>query len=523
MPWMFVRIDNIDEMKLKLIAVLFLVVQAFNCFAQPSAYPTGFGFTRSAREAALKTDAPVFLSMQPYMRNDLPLSKMEGELKDSVKIYHDVAAIALRKHIFEYNEGDVHIRMNFLYNIGGGKDFTDTLNYPRSNRIISNTRGLWIQADFGEKVSVETGFYESQEYMPKYLKNYVDSLGVIPGFGRDKDFTIIRDVVDYSSSFSRITIQPRDAIRFHMGYGKHKIGNGYRSLLWSDGMYNYPYVQFDVTKGKVKYSHVWNVMQSLERLPLGDTPESTFRRKAGSFSYLSWKPSSKVELSLFESVIWNRYDASKMPQSLPVSFYSPLIGTGFAQVNSTRNNFNIGIDANVRLSKGIEVYGQAYADALGDYKKNGALQLGIQSYNLGVKNFDLGFEYNRVQSDVYSFSALYTDATHMNQTVGHPLNNMYEYVMRTRYRYGRYFARVKWNYIVQDRLEERNDEPTWINRNLKQWDVEVGYWINPKTNSEFIISYSDRIDDKSNDLVKQHATILMLGIRTGLHAVYRDF
>ena len=510
-------------MKLKIVITGLFVVQVLFCLAQPSAYPTGFGFTRSAREAALKTDSPVFLSMQPYMRNDLPLTKMEGELKDSVKIYHDAAAIALRKHIFEYKEGDVHIRMNFLYNIGAGKDFTDTLNYPRSHRLITNTRGLWIQADFGNKVSVETGFYESQEYMPKYLKNYVDSLGVIPGFGRDKDFTIIRDVVDYSSSFSRITVQPLKALRLHMGYGKHKIGNGYRSLLWSDGMYNYPYVQFDITKGKVKYSHVWNVMQSLERLPIGDTPESTFRRKAGSFSYLSWKPTTKVELSLFESVIWNRYDSNAMPQSLPVNFYSPLIGTGFTQVNSTRNNFNLGIDANVRLTNNIEVYGQAYADVLGDYKKNGALQLGLQSYNLGVKNFDLGFEYNRVQSDVYSFSALYTDATHMNQTVGHPLNNMYEYVLRSRYRYGRYFARVKWNYIIQDRVEERNDAPMWINRNLKQWDVEVGYWINPKTNSEFIVSYSDRIDDRTNDLVKQHATILMLGIRTGLHAVYRDF
>jgi hypothetical protein len=510
-------------MKLKFFVAVLFFAQVLFCFAQPSAYPTGFGFIRSAREAALKTESPIFLSMQPYMRNDLPLSKMEGELKDSVKIYHDFAALALRKHIFEYHEGDVHIRMNFLYNIGAGRDFTDTLNYPRSRRIISNTRGLWVQADFGDKVSVETGFYESQEYMPKYMKNYVDSLGVIPGFGRDKDYTAIRDVVDYSSSFSRITIQPNQALRFHMGCGKHKIGNGYRSLLWSDGMYNYPYVQFDVTKGKVKYSHVWNVMQSLERLPLGDTPESTFRRKAGSFSYLSWKPTTKVELSLFESVIWNRYDANTMPQSLPVNFYSPLIGTGFTQANSTRNNFNVGIDASVRLTKNIEVYGQAYSDVLGDYKKNGALQLGVQSYNLGVKNFDLGFEYNRVQSDVYSFSALYTDATHMNQTVGHPLNNMYEYVLRSRYRYGRYFAGVKWNYIVQNRMEERNDEPMWINRNLKQWDVELGYWINPKTNSEFIISFSDRIDDRSNDLVKQHATILMLGIRTGLHAVYRDF
>lgn len=510
-------------MKLKFFVTILFVAQVLFCLAQPSAYPTGFGFTRSVREAVLKTDSPVFLSMHPYRRNDLPLSKMEGELKDSVKIYHDFAALALRKHIFEYHEGDVHIRMNFLYNIGAGRDFTDTLNYPRSHRIISNTRGLWVQADFGDKVSVETGFYESQEYMPKYMKNYVDSLGVIPGFGRDKDYTAIRDVVDYSSSFSRITIQPNQALRFHMGYGKHKIGNGYRSLLWSDGMYNYPYVQFDITKGKVKYSHVWNVMQSLERLPIGDTPESTFRRKAGSFSYLSWKPTTKVELSLFESVVWNRYDSNAMPQALPVNFYSPLIGTGFTQANSTRNNFNVGVDASVRLTKNIEVYGQAYSDVLGDYKKNGAIQVGLQSYNLGVKNFDLGFEYNRVQSDVYSFSALYTDATHMNQTVGHPLNNMYEYVLRSRYRYGRYFARVKWNYIVQNRMEERNDEPMWINRNLKQWDVELGYWINPKTNSEFIISFSDRIDDRSNDLVKQHASILMLGIRTGLHAVYRDF
>lgn len=520
---MFERIEKLVMMKLRVLVSFLFFATVLACFAQPTAYPVGFGFTRSAREAALKTESSTFLSMQPYMRADLPIEKMEGELKDSVKIYHDVAAIALRKHLFEFKEGDVHIRMNLLYDIRGGRDFTDTLNYPRSKRIISNTRGLWVQADFGKKVSVETGFYESQEYMPKYLKNFVDSLGVIPGFARDKDFTVIRDVVDYSSSFSRITVQPNQLLRFHMGYGKHKIGNGYRSILWSDGMHNYPYVQFDVTKGKLRYSHVWNVMQSLERLPLGDTPESTFRRKAGSFSYLSWKPTSKVELSLFESVIWNRYDSIQMPQSLPISFYNPIIGSGITQVNSTRNNFNLGVDANVRLSKGIEVYAQLYADVLGDYKKNGALQLGVQSYNLLVKNFDLGFEYNRVQSDVYSFSTLYSDAMHMNQTVGHPLSNMFEYVLRTRYRYGRYFARVKWNYIVQNRVEERNGEPELISRNLKQWDVELGYWINPKTNSELILSYSDRIDDRSKDLVKQHATILMFGIRTGLHSVYRDF
>ena len=94
-------------MKLKLIITVLFFVQVVLCFAQPSAYPTGFGFTRSVREAALKIDSPVFLSMQPYMRCDLPLAKMEGELKDSVKLYHDFAAIALRKHIFEYHDTEL--------------------------------------------------------------------------------------------------------------------------------------------------------------------------------------------------------------------------------------------------------------------------------------------------------------------------------------------------------------------------------------------------------------------------------
>jgi hypothetical protein len=175
-------------MKKLLLSLVACVVISVQAFAQPTAYPTGFGFTRSARSAALQSDSLVFLSMQPYTKSDLPLSKMEGERKDSVKLYHDLAELLLRKDLLVYEADGVRVRMNLLYDFRVGSDYTDTLNYPRSKRLMNNMRGIWVQADFGKRFSVETGFYESQQYLPKYLKTFVDTTGVLPGLGRTKPY-----------------------------------------------------------------------------------------------------------------------------------------------------------------------------------------------------------------------------------------------------------------------------------------------------------------------------------------------
>ena len=508
------RFGMMNKLLLSLVACVTFSVHAF---AQPTAYPMGFGFTRSARSAALRSDSLVFLSMQPYSKSDLPLSKMEGERKDSVKLYHDLAELLLRKDLLVYEADGVRVRMNLLYDLRAGSDYTDTVNYSRGKRLVNNMRGLWVQADFGKRFSVETGFYESQQYLPKYLKSFVDSTGVLPGLGRTKPFHTTG--VDYALSFSRITCDLNTHLRASLGYGKHKIGHGYRSLLWSDGAFNYPYVQADWKAKHWRFSHVWNVLQDQTRLPLGSTPESLFRRKGGSFSLLSWKPSNRWEISLFEAVIWSKYNDNGL-QSMPLDFYSPIIGTGLINWNSKQNKLLCGLDFQHKLTNHWEVFGQLLFDGDQVKKQRGGLQLGLSGYNLGLENLDLGFEYNRIQPGVYTSQNMWSNYSTTAQFLGMPLNNITEFIVKARYRYDRYFARVKYNYLTQAFLLNESDA-----RMMHQVELECGYWFNPKTNSEILISYTDRIDHRTTSTagVNSHSSIVMIGLRTSLHALYKDF
>lgn len=488
-----------------------------SALAQPTAYPMGFGFTRSARSASLRSDSLVFLSMQPYSKSDLPLERMEGQRKDSVKLYHDLAELLLRKDLLVYDADGVQVRMNVLYDFRAGSDFTDTLNYTTGKRLVNNMRGIWVQADFGKRFSVETGFYESQQYLPKYLKSFVDTVGVLPGMGRTKPFH--ESGVDYALSFSRITCDLTTRLRGSLGYGKHKIGHGYRSLLWSDGAFNYPYVQGDFKGKHWRLSHVWSVLQDQTRLPLGTTPESLFRRKGGSFGLLTWKPNKNWELSFFEAVIWSRYDSLSL-RSLPLDFYSPLVGTSALNWNSRRNKLLFGLDFQHRFSGHWEGYGQVLFDGDQVKKTRGGLQLGINGYNLGLENLDFGMEYNRVQPGVYTSRNLWSDYSTTAQFLGMPLNNVSEFMVRLRYRYDRYFFRVKYNFVQQAFLLGESDR-----RQMHQVDLECGYWLNPKTNSEIILTYTDRIDHRwgLSSTTNSHSSIIMVGLRTSLHARYQDF
>jgi hypothetical protein len=340
---------------------------------------------------------------------------------------------------------------------------------------------------------------------------------VLPGLGRTKPFHT--EGVDYALSFSRLTCDFTKHLRGSLGYGKHKIGHGYRSLLWSDGAFNYPYLQADWKSKHWRFSHVWSVLQDQTRLPLGSTPESLFRRKGGTFSLLSWKPNQHWEISLFEAVIWSKYNASGL-QTIPLDFYVPIIGSGLLNWNSSRNKLLCGIDFQHKLSSRWEVFGQILFDGDQVKQNRGGVQLGISGYNLGVENLDIGFEYNRVQPGVYTSRHFWTDYSTTGQFIGMPLNNVTEFMAKARYRYDRYFLRLKYNYVTQAYLMNESEA-----RKMHQFDLELGYWFNPKTNSEILITYTDRVDHRSGvpSSVNAHSSIVMLGLRTSIHALYKDF
>ena len=110
-------------------------------------------------------------------------------------------------------------------------------------------------------------------------------------------------------------------------------------------------------------------MQTLERMPLSASPEALFKRKSGSFHYLSFKPKKQLEIGFFEGVIYRRYEDSVGEIAVDPAFYIPIIGVGSGlNANNEENKVVFGINMNVVPIENVKIYGQFVMD---DFSKTG--------------------------------------------------------------------------------------------------------------------------------------------------------
>ncbi|MFM7769298.1 MAG: hypothetical protein ACKO8Q_01940, partial [Bacteroidota bacterium] len=253
-------------------------------------------------------------------------------------------------------------------------------------------------------------------------------------------------------------------------------------------------------------------------------PESLFEKKGGSFSVVSYHPNNRIELSIFESAFWNRY-RNGVIQSPDWLYYSPVPMTGVSQFFSSRNSANIGLDVNFRITKKWLVYSQVGGMNLPNEKLGVNYQFGLRGFNFIVPNLSVQVEWNQVDPFSYSLNNKTANAVHMNQNIGHPLENCSEKILRVQYRYGRWLVNGKLNLV--DQLVQRPIIDGFENgkRQLSQWEIQASYWFNPKTNSQIFLQYADRIDkyEYSNSNFGYHSSWLSFGIRSNLHAIYQDF
>jgi hypothetical protein len=85
---------------------------------------------------------------------------------------------------------------------------------------------------------------------------------------------------------------------------KNFIGDGYRSLLESDGASPYPYFKINTNFWKIKYTNTYVVKDVRPEVTL----ERTYATKFMANHYLSWNVSNRLNLGFFESVIWTTND-----------------------------------------------------------------------------------------------------------------------------------------------------------------------------------------------------------------------
>jgi len=424
-----------------------------------------------------------------------------------------------------------------------------------------NTRAVNFRGGLGKQINFTTTIFESQGRFAGYFNEYAESIppsggnpAIIPGMGIAKRFKT--DSYDFPLAEANITYAPSKFFDLQLGYGRNFIGDGYRSLLESDGASPYPYFKINTTFWKIKYT---NTYMWLKDVRPDVTVERTYASKYMANHYLSWNVSNRLNLGFFESVVWT--DTNN--RGFDVNFVNPIIfyrSVEFAS-SSRSGNALLGMSAKYKWDNQINVYGQLLIDefSFGDvkagdnsWKNKFGYQLGAKYYNaFKIDNLLLQLEYNHVRPYVYSHSAVITNYGHNNQSIGHQWGgNFKELVVIGRYHKGRYFADAKFttgtrgldfsasgansNYggnIYRDYDEERfADTGVKAGQGNKTsifiTDVQAGYLINPATNLKLFGSFIYRNFNPTQNTAttfKQNTTWFNLGFRADIFNWYFDY
>ncbi len=461
------------------------------------------------------------------------------------------------------NDTTDKFRLNIdpLFNFQFGVDRADTTG----EKLYTNTRGFMVRGGIGNKFAFETSFYENQSTFPRYLDSYIatttklfpqpantnENYAVIPGQGRSKPFK--KNGYDYAMASGYVSYTPNKYFNFQIGNGKNFIGDGYRSLLLSDNAFNYPYARITTTYKNIQYTNLYTSFMNLTDGGV-TTPahvERLFQKKVGSFQLLSMNFFKRLQLGLFQGMIWEAADSTNR-QHVNFNTFDPVIGVNTLNYGlHNTNNIVLGATIKIKFTNSISIFGQGMLDDVnikndrGDKVNKYGYQIGIKYFDLfTIKNLHLQLEYNNVRPYSYSSTNPEQSYTHYNQSLAHPLGaNFYEAIGFVNYRFNNFFVELKGNYAVKgaDSLNfnfgsnvfksdnaypiSQNMENVQTTQGLKTTivteDIHIGYLLNKSSNFNIVFGVSNRTEQ--TDRKTNNTQWVYFGVRTSLTNLYYDF
>lgn len=342
-----------------------------------------------------------------------------------------------RANFYEINTKNFTLRANPVLNIHFGREGDRT--------IIRNTRGAELRGTIDDKIYYYTRITDTQRNFLEYTETTIDKYFAVPGHGAYKDFqsAVLDDFsgYDYSDAEAYVGLDVSKNVALELGHGQHFIGNGMRSLLLSNTSDNYFYVKLNTRIWKLQYQNIWAELNSLSAriLPGADRLLS---KKYMATHYLSYKPTKKFEIGLFETVIFNRENQYELQYLNPVILYRVVeFGLG------SPDNVLLGMNANYTFGGHFQAYGQMVLDEFNLTKLNEGndwwgnkfgYQIGMKYYNaINIDHLDLQLEYNTVRPYTYTHSESLDELptfskanySHQGQPLAHPLGANFKEIL----------------------------------------------------------------------------------------------
>jgi hypothetical protein len=505
---------------------------------------------------------PVFSCFKPYINpkqnhvdKNNPQRKATGVWKRKLK----------QESLFIVNDttDKFYLTIDPLFNFQGGLDIADTSK--NHEKLYTNTRGFLLRGDIGKKISFESSFYENQATFPRYIDNNIAAsnklfpqsanynYAVIPGQGRSKPYR--NNGYDYAMASGYVSYSPLHFLNLQIGNGKHFVGDGYRSLLLSDNSFNYPYARITTTFENIQYTNLYTSFMNLTDGGVKTPPhtERLFQKKIGSFQMLSVNLFHRLQLGLFQGMIWEAADSNNR-QHVEFNTFDPVIGVNAAVYGlHNKNNVLLGATMKLEITPWISLYGQYMLDDVysktngGEVSNKYGYQAGLKYFDVfRVKNLHLQLEYNSVRPYSYAASNPQQSYTHYNQPLAHPLGaNFNEAIGFINYRLKDFFIEIKGMYAVKGadsstynyggnifKSDDMSLYPSQQNigtvtttqgiaTSIITEDIHIGYLVNPRTNFNIVLGVINRT--YTDDKYTNNTRWVYFGIRTSLANLYCDF
>lgn len=406
-----------------------------------------------------------------YLRND-SWEWSRASTADSRKPFLK-ALYRKKSDFFMVEEPDFDLHVSPILYLGVGKDSR------LGTSTFINTRGIEIRGMVDRKIGFYTSLTENQAQLPLYATEYGSLYGynIVPHQGFWKGFKT--SGVDFFEARGYIDFNLSKSIWMQFGHDRTFIGNGLRSLIYSDFAPPSQFLRANVKVWKLNYLFQLNRMVANNISPNGQR----YPDKYMAFHHLSFNIGKKFNLGFFESVMFSPQDSIN-GGTFELSYLNPVIFyRAIEQQNGSADNVILGFDWKWLIMPRLSFYGQFVLDEFvlkevtsgdGWWANKYAVQGGIKYIDVaGIPNLDLQLEGNVARPFTYAHKNLFTSYTHFLQPIGHPLGaNFYEIATVLRYQpVPRLAVTVKGSYISTGRDSVTPPTTNWGQDINKSYDT----------------------------------------------------
>lgn len=333
-----------------------------------------------------------------------------------------------KSDLYSHHTEDFDLHVNPVIYFGLGKDS------ERDDRLMTNTRGVEVRGMIDNKVGFYTYLTDNQVVLPGYVWSEVGRTDVIPHEGFWKEYLEGKGA-DYLQARGYITADVTKHINVQLGHDRFFIGNGHRSLAFSD--FSAPSMFLRGNVKVTKFNYLFLINQMVAHVSATNTwgglkaMEKGYPNKFNALHHISVNIGKKLNLGVFESVVFSAddtlgYDHLRLDYFNPIIFYRAI-----EQQNGSSDNVVIGLDFKWNAFKKVQFYGQFLLDELvlsnlragnGWWANKFGIQAGGKYVDaFTIDNLDLQAELNIVRPYTYSHNSNYSNYTSFRQPIAHPL------------------------------------------------------------------------------------------------------